>query len=96
MLVIINRQPSANIIETVDRIAELLPQLRASIPSAINGGRRDGANDDDPGVDARGRAHADRSRSAGDPRRVPVPAQLSRGADCQRRRAGVAGRERSA
>ena len=36
VLVIINRQPNANIIETVDRVSELLPSLRASIPSAIN------------------------------------------------------------
>ena len=35
VLVIINRQPNANIIETVDRITALLPTLRASIPSAI-------------------------------------------------------------
>ena len=36
VLLIINRQPGANIIETVDRVRELLPQLRASIPSAID------------------------------------------------------------
>ncbi len=36
VLVIINRQPNANIIETVDRVTALLPSLRASIPSAIN------------------------------------------------------------
>ncbi len=35
VLVIINRQPNANIIETVDRVTAMLPQLRASIPSAI-------------------------------------------------------------
>ncbi len=35
VLVIVNRQPNANIIETVDRIAALLPSLRASIPGAI-------------------------------------------------------------
>jgi multidrug efflux pump len=35
VLVIINRQPNANIIETVDRVTELLPSLRASIPNAI-------------------------------------------------------------
>ena len=35
VLVIINRQPNANIIETVDRITALLPALRASIPGAI-------------------------------------------------------------
>jgi multidrug efflux pump len=36
VLLILNRQPGANIIETVDRIQALLPQLRASIPSAMN------------------------------------------------------------
>ena len=36
VLLILYRQPGANIIETVDRVQELLPQLRASIPSAIN------------------------------------------------------------
>ena len=35
VLVIINRQPNANIIETVDAVSALLPSLRASIPSAI-------------------------------------------------------------
>jgi multidrug efflux pump len=35
VLIIISRQPNANIIETVDSVTELLPQLRASIPSAI-------------------------------------------------------------
>jgi multidrug efflux pump len=35
VLVILNRQPGANIIETVDRVNALLPQLRASIPHAI-------------------------------------------------------------
>jgi multidrug efflux pump len=36
VLVILNRQPGANIIETADRIKALLPQMRASIPAAIN------------------------------------------------------------
>ncbi len=36
VLVIINRQPNANIIETVDRVTALLPSLRASIPAAID------------------------------------------------------------
>ncbi|HEY5310843.1 MAG TPA: efflux RND transporter permease subunit, partial [Casimicrobiaceae bacterium] len=35
VLVIVNRQPNANIIETVDRINALMPSLRASIPGAI-------------------------------------------------------------
>jgi len=35
-LVIVFRQPGANIIETVDSVREALPQLKASIPSAID------------------------------------------------------------
>ncbi len=36
VMVILNRQPNANIIETVDRVRALLPVLAASIPSAID------------------------------------------------------------
>ena len=36
VLIILARQANANIIETVDRIKALLPQLRASIPAAID------------------------------------------------------------
>ena len=35
VLIVISRQPNANIIETVDSVTEMLPQIRASIPSAI-------------------------------------------------------------
>jgi multidrug efflux pump len=36
VLVTINRQPGANIIDTVDHIRETLPQLKAAIPQSIN------------------------------------------------------------
>ena len=36
ILVILSRQPGANIIQTVDNVRALLPQLQASIPSSIN------------------------------------------------------------
>jgi len=36
VLLIINRQPNANMIEVVDCIVQLLPSLRASIPSGTN------------------------------------------------------------
>ncbi|MEI6145155.1 MAG: multidrug efflux RND transporter permease subunit [Methylococcales bacterium] len=36
VLLILNKQAGANIIETVDKIKALLPQLQASIPTAIN------------------------------------------------------------
>ena len=36
VVVIITKQPGSNIVETVDRIKSLLPQMKASIPAAIN------------------------------------------------------------
>ncbi|HEX6828025.1 MAG TPA: efflux RND transporter permease subunit, partial [Burkholderiales bacterium] len=36
VLVILRRQPGANIIETVEHVKSVLPQMRASIPSAID------------------------------------------------------------
>ncbi|APW36875.1 multidrug transporter subunit MdtC [Rhodoferax koreense] len=36
ILLILNKQPGANIIETVDEVRALLPRLRASIPPTIN------------------------------------------------------------
>ena len=38
VLIILFRQPAANMIETVDRVRALLPQLEASIPPAIHVG----------------------------------------------------------
>ncbi|KMN83876.1 multidrug transporter [Chromobacterium sp. LK11] len=36
VMLMLFRQPGANIIETIDRVKTLLPQLQASIPAAIN------------------------------------------------------------
>ena len=36
VLLIISKQPGANVIETVDRVKDIIPQLQASIPAAIN------------------------------------------------------------
>ena len=36
VMLIINRQPNANIIEVVDRVTSLLPEFRASIPASVN------------------------------------------------------------
>lgn len=36
ILLIVSRQPNANIIDTVDRVTALVPRLQASIPSAID------------------------------------------------------------
>jgi multidrug efflux pump len=36
VMLIINRQPNANIIEVVDRITALMPEFRASVPADVN------------------------------------------------------------
>src|SRR2546423_5941405 len=36
IIVNIQRQPGANVIQTVDRITAMLPQLQASLPASIN------------------------------------------------------------
>ncbi len=36
VIVYINRQPGANIVDTVDRVKEILPLLQASVPAAIH------------------------------------------------------------
>ncbi|MGA2553349.1 MAG: efflux RND transporter permease subunit, partial [Smithella sp.] len=36
VMIIISKQPGANVIETVNRIKDILPQLRASMPAAID------------------------------------------------------------
>ena len=48
VLVILYRQPNANIIDTVDRVVAQLPQLEASIPHGISVRLDDGPDDDDP------------------------------------------------
>ena len=80
VLLIINRQPNANIIEVVDRITALMPELRASIPASVDLDGDDRAHQHHPRLAARRRAHAAHLRGAGDPRGVPVPAQRPRDA----------------
>jgi multidrug efflux pump len=36
IMLIINRQPNANIIEVVDRVTALMPEFRASVPASVN------------------------------------------------------------
>ena len=36
VVLLVNTQPNANIIETVDRVLALVPELRASVPASIN------------------------------------------------------------
>ena len=41
MIVNIQRQPGANIIQVVDRIKKLLPHLQSTLPSAVQVSRSD-------------------------------------------------------
>ncbi len=50
VIVNIQRQPGANIIEVVDRIKALLPQLQASLPPAVEVVDPDRPHDHDPRV----------------------------------------------
>ena len=62
VLVIIFRQPGANIIDTVDRIRAVLPQLHAVHPACDRRAGRHGPNRDDPRFRARCRGDACSSR----------------------------------
>jgi multidrug efflux pump len=92
IIVNVQRQPGANVIDVVDRVKQLLPQLRASLPAAVDVVRAHGPYGDHTRLgggrgiraDARGGA-----RGAGD---LPVPAQFAGHGDSERRGAAVAGR----
>ncbi len=92
VLVILYRQPGANIIATVDRVNAILPQLQASIPSAIHVQLTMDRTTTIRTSLLRCRARAvDRGRPR-HPRRLSVPAQFARDPDPQRRGSGVADR----
>ena len=92
VLLIVQKEPGANVIDTVERIRALLPRLRAQIPSGNRPRRRQRPHADDPRVAARGRAHAGDRDRAGHPRGAAVPAPLARRALAVGGGAGVAGR----
>ena len=93
VLIILYRQPGANIISTVDAVKALMPQLRASISPAIDvsiGGR---PFDHHSHLVARRRTHPGPRRAAGDRRGVRIPAKPARDAGAGRGGVGVAGRD---
>jgi multidrug efflux pump len=75
VLLIINRQPNANIIETGRRHPGPDPGAQGLDPRGSEPRDDDGAHDHDPRVAARDRADARDLDRAGDPRGVPVPAK---------------------
>ena len=93
VLVILYRQPGANIISTVDLVKGLMPQLKASISPAIDVGL---AVDRSTTIRTSLRdveRHPDPRRAAGDPRGVRLPAQPARHAGPGGGGLGVADRD---
>ena len=70
VLVIINRQPNANIIETVDRVKRAAALAARVDPERDHARAGDGAHGDHPRVAAGGRARAGDLGRAGDPGRL--------------------------
>ncbi len=92
VLIIVYRQPAANIIETVDRVRSVVPQLQASIPAAMN---LSVVLDRTTTIRASLRDVEITlmiSIVPGDPGGVRVPARLESHADSERGGAGVADR----
>ena len=94
VLVILFRQPGANIIDTVDAVKAALPQLQAAMPQRHRHQRSpiDRTHDDPRLAAATSRRTLMIAVDPGDAGGVPVPAQCARDADPARRRAGVAHR----
>lgn len=95
VMLIIFREPGANIIETVGRINDIMPQLRASIPEAINLNLVMDRTADDPQFPARSRndtGHFHRARHSG---RFPLLAERAGDSDFGHFRPRLACRDHS-
>ena len=92
LLVNIQRQPGANVIQVVDSIKQLLPSLTTTLPQAVDDHAADRSHRHHPRFRQRRRVRADavdRPGRAGD---LPLPAQRPGDHHPQPRRAAVAGR----
>ena len=95
LIVNIQRQPGANVIQVVDSIKAVLPTLSASLPAGRDDQAADRPHDDDSLLRPRRPVRTDARRRPGRDGDLPVPAQHSRddhpepvGAALARRRAG--------
>ena len=92
VIVNIQRQPGANIIDVVDRIKALLPKLRATIPAAIKITVARRPHDDRARLGGRRRVRAAAVHRAGRGGHLRVPAHLGRDPHPRHRGAAVPGR----
>ena len=94
VILLVFKQPGANVIDTVDQIKAALPQLYSVIPPGMQARHDRRPHPDHPRLGARRRVHAgadDRARRDGDP---PVPAQPAGDDHSRRHGAALAARRR--
>ena len=84
IIVLIICQPSANVVETVDAIHALLPELQADLPADVTLHVVVRPHHLDPRLAARGRIDAGGGGAAGGAGRQPVPAQRAGDAGARR------------
>ncbi len=89
ILLLVYKQPGANVIDTVDQIKAQLPRLTENIPPAIKVDVILDRTDDDPRLGAGRRVHARADHRAGGAGDLAVPAQFL--GDAHSRRHGAAG-----
>ncbi len=75
ILLLVYKQPGANVIDAVSRIKAALPQVLASVPASIKVDTGDRPHHDHQGLGARRRAHAAADHLPGGDGDLPVPAQ---------------------
>ncbi len=90
VLVNITKQPGANVIEVVDMIRDMLPELQAALPRAVDLGTLMDTDHLHPQLGARCGDDPDHRHRAGDPGGVPVPQEHEGHAGAHRLRAADA------
>ena len=78
VIVNIQRQPGANIIEVVDRVKKLLPRLQASLPTSIDGADPDRSHHHHPRLGGGRAVRTDADHRPGGDGDLPVPAHAGR------------------
>ena len=91
IIVNIQRQPGANIIQVVDRIQTLLPHSAEQAARRRKGVRADGSHDDDSRIGQGRRIRADADRRAGGDGDLSLPAEPCGDDYSERRRSALSG-----
>ena len=91
-MLVVFKQPGANVIETVERIKAALPKLRAAMPPAIKIEHPERPDPDNPRLGSRRAVHADADNRAGRDGDLRLPAEFLGDRHPERHRAAVARR----